>query len=340
MNGPTNISENQALKETEKKEEFQKQEEMKKKIEKIIIKENLHLDFSELENISSKKVIEIIKDKFLKEKIYELEKIFNIAVRKPHHYFRKETLVLKDFSANFIRFKQMGIEFENIAEIILSESPGQKDFQKSRFLDLIDLKKETVIVDLRHEEYDYKENNFAYEYSPREEGKSRVYENKIVKCEKIESFENISKNISIYHLNVLDKQKNFKRKFTRIHYPNWIDGGLIEAEEVEKLIEVIRKTSEKSLEKIRLVIHCNAGIGRSGRTAIALALKRQIENKKIEKSDEDLNEKVADIILKVVSDRIPCFMYVVYLGDHWFRLIDRFLSVNLKKINAPKEKVF
>ena len=110
------------------------------------------------------------------------------------------------------------------------------------------------------------------------------------------------------------------------------------------MIEVINTVSKdvfkENSKKVSLLIHCNAGVGRSGRLAIALILENLIENEKLKESDENINEKIADIILQVVNDRIPSFGYVVYLADHFFKLIDQFLSLEFKKINAPKEKVF
>ena len=188
------------------------------------------MDFSKNEIISSKKIISIIKDKFLERKIYDVEKVFNIAVRQPQHFFNKDTLVLEDFPANFINFEKLDVKFKDIGEIILSESPGEKNSQKEDFLRLI--RPNTVVVDLRHRWDDYEENDFDYAYCPQKEGVSEMYGWNTVKCEKIDE---ISEKISIFYLNVKNECENYEYKFRRIHFKKWKDGELIEAARTGKI---------------------------------------------------------------------------------------------------------
>lgn len=105
---------------------------------------------------------------------------------------------------------------------------------------------------------------------------------------KITSESQLDKNLTERNFVFANSEKNEKREIKQLHFRNWPDHGVPEIESSEGTFNEISNKLENHFEiyksKSPVVVHCSAGVGRTG-TIISLycfhfGLKKSLERKK------------------------------------------------------------
>lgn len=107
--------------------------------------------------------------------------------------------------------------------------------------------------------------------------------------------------VKVYTYELVDDNSNTTKTVHRLHYPNWGDHGTISVHELKALIDIFDN-------KLESLVHCFAGIGRSGVLVTAAILKAKIEAGEIDISNKDqistiILEKLVEIILHLRRQR-------------------------------------
>lgn len=79
---------------------------------------------------------------------------------------------------------------------------------------------------------------------------------------------------------VLEHESGEKKTITQLHYQNWPDHGTPNLNYLEHLLDKMDELHGADPEKAPIVVHCSAGIGRSGMIAAAHAGKKEIREEK------------------------------------------------------------
>lgn len=100
-------------------------------------------------------------------------------------------------------------------------------------------------------------------------------------------YENINTGPSInkeaYKLADVDGE----RPLIALHYKKWPDHGVISVKELHTLVQQINQRLDELGHDCQPVIHCNAGVGRSGTILSALSLQKDFAEKKLTESNCD-----------------------------------------------------
>jgi protein tyrosine phosphatase len=102
-----------------------------------------------------------------------------------------------------------------------------------------------------------------------------------------------------YKLKIAHEEKVIKR----VRFSGWPDLGVILVETLEKIVDMMLSKIAKGEV---LIVHCGAGVGRSGVGIIAAILKEKISSGEI--TLENLEQKVEEILLKLRDQRGPFFV--------------------------------
>ncbi len=96
---------------------------------------------------------------------------------------------------------------------------------------------------------------------------------------------------------VQDKNGGPAKEITRVHYPDWVDHGSVDVNQLDKLVNMLSSsyTSDKTC------IHCRAGVGRTGTLTAAYYLKEKVASGEIHAGN--LEEKLLHTVLVLRSQR-------------------------------------
>ncbi len=88
----------------------------------------------------------------------------------------------------------------------------------------------------------------------------------------------------------------------RIHYTGWDDHRGLD-DRLSELNQIVDLVEEALSKKQQVIIHCRAGVGRTGTVLVAAALKRLIRQGKVDASN--LNQVIDDLVLEGRRQRGP-----------------------------------
>ena len=130
---------------------------------------------------------------------------------------------------------------------------------------------------------------------------------------------------------------NDKRKVTHIHYKKWPDKGVPDIksfetfEELIKLIDKINKEKdEKEKENVShpIVVHCSAGVGRTGTFISMFCLYKEIKMAQIDKNEEIIQFNIFNLVRKMKEMRL----YMVQAFEQ-YKFVYQFAKYLLDKYN-------
>ena len=99
-----------------------------------------------------------------------------------------------------------------------------------------------------------------------------------------------------------NRKTKFERRINQIHYENWPDGGAPDHQLLIKLLEEVDKRHTK--KDLPILVHCSAGIGRSGTFVAAHSVRKRIQRKKVEgKRSEDIRVNIPKLVFAIRLQR-------------------------------------
>jgi len=190
--------------------------------------------------------------------------------------------------ANHVSFNDSDRFGEN-ADFVLSEYPLEKHF--AHFWKLCH--GASVVVDLSdiNDELEYD----LAKYAPEAEGESLTLGNGEIQVVCL-SKKNLNQTMTLYTYQTLYKEK--RSAVNRLHFNGWDNDGYINAQALSYLLSVIDYF--EILEEghpLPCVLHCVAGIGRSGTLAATYHLHKLIQQGKI--NAENFEETIKEVIIGI-----------------------------------------
>jgi protein tyrosine phosphatase len=89
---------------------------------------------------------------------------------------------------------------------------------------------------------------------------------------------------------------NGERPLVSLHFTEWPDHGVISVEELQDLVKQVQGSLDKFGANSSPIVHCNAGVGRSGTLLSALSLHKDFNEQKLTKSN--CNDRVLQTIVE------------------------------------------
>lgn len=123
-------------------------------------------------------------------------------------------------------------------------------------------------------------------------------ENLVVSLKKIEPLTNDA-SIQFTCSEYVVKRKDEERSVLRVNYSSWTDFHGIELSELIRLVEGIQNLQEKYGEKM-LIIHCRAGMGRTGTLSTALAMLKMHKNNSLRAFVNTASGKIEEAVDQLI----------------------------------------
>jgi protein tyrosine phosphatase len=110
----------------------------------------------------------------------------------------------------------------------------------------------------------------------------------------------IGVNENVY--TVFDQETNESHEITRFHFKEWIDFGVIGPKDLGNLVDHL----EEQLKKGTVLVHCRAGVGRTGVVIAASIVKWMISKNEI--NPGNLDSELIKLVVNLRMDRGPGFI--------------------------------
>lgn len=110
----------------------------------------------------------------------------------------------------------------------------------------------------------------------------------------------------IYTYEIKDFDKDTTKEVQRVFYPVWPDGGVVSVDEFKELIEIL-----KSLKWSKPIIHCQAGVGRTGTLITTLIILEEYIKKGLLNKDnykKDFLRILREVIIDCRKERSHSFV--------------------------------
>lgn len=149
-----------------------------------------------------------------------------------------------------------------------------------------------LIVDLTNEG-DMKKGLIAY-YP--QSGQSKQCADLLLSCKKEQCIDGMKGRLLTYHVQEQNEKETKQLEFdiSRLHYEGLDDGRGITEDDLDQMIAIIEDHDKNSSHPV--IVHCRAGVGRSGTICVAYALKQLMKQGKVEASN--LLSHITDLILE------------------------------------------
>lgn len=186
------------------------------------------------------------------------------------------------FNANFVKVS----EEIGSRKFIATQAPYDFGNELRNFWKVVlDQEKSAIILDLTNETDTGKG---VTPYYPIVKDESITYGDMTIKLEDIDD------NLFKYELK--DNSGNIK-KVNRFHFNTWKDGGIIEVKELAALVDRLDEEFKDNMP----IVHCRAGVGRTGVVITASFIKEKIKQGKI--TDQNFRDSILNLILELRNQR-------------------------------------
>ena len=142
--------------------------------------------------------------------------------------------------------------------------------------------------------------------------------------------EQINNDIIIRNINIRDKNKeeNNEKKIKQIHYGSWPDHQSLDIQDIYGNILFMFNLVDKEIGHNPIVVHCSAGVGRTGTFIALYNLYRDILNQIHNKNNKKITINFMNLVRKLKEMR----MHLVETEDQ-YKLIYKFVSKFLEDRN-------
>ena len=142
--------------------------------------------------------------------------------------------------------------------------------------------------------------------------------------------EQINNDIIIRNINIRDKNKeeNNEKIIKQIHYGSWPDHQSLDIQDIYGNILFMFNLVDKEIGHNPIVVHCSAGVGRTGTFIALYNLYRDILNQIHEKNNKNITINFMNLVRKLKEMR----MHLVETEDQ-YKLIYKFVSKFLEDRN-------
>ena len=158
-----------------------------------------------------------------------------------------------------------------------------------------------VVADFPEKEEELNGPGFVYFPTNKDQVKTYNKDNWTISLKCINSKEIIKSSVSDEFVMLYDIEliyDTFKEKVIKniqvIHYNNWIDRT--NPKDINMFYSFIKYLYNKVLNNKKMLIHCSAGVGRTGISTVCLHLYHQVLNKKIKTNDDIVKELYSYVV--------------------------------------------
>lgn len=131
-------------------------------------------------------------------------------------------------------------------------------------------------------------------------------ERRRVRCLSQRKVNGINAELCTYSFEEIDSTSDMP-VITRLHYENWEDHEGITEDDLDRLLAILAEYQKDST--IPIMVHCRAGVGRSGTVSVAYAISQLIKQNKADVSN--LSHYIYHLILEGRRQRGECFVQTV-----------------------------
>ena len=128
----------------------------------------------------------------------------------------------------------------------------------------------------------------------------------------------INEDITIRDINILNKETQEERNIKQIHYGSWPDHQSLDIQSVYGNILFIFNLVDKEIGKNPVVVHCSAGVGRTGTFIALYNLYRDI----LYQINDDKNNKIIINFMNLVRKMKELRMHLVEREDQYELIYD------------------
>ncbi|CRX37546.1 protein-tyrosine phosphatase family protein [Estrella lausannensis] len=193
------------------------------------------------------------------------------------------------------------VDMPDGSSYIAIQAPGKHEYDQ--FVKLVD-EKASLIVDLTNDTDKKKDVTSGFierRYFPKTVGKVRDLTHMSVTCTQAQDLG----KISVYTYLIKDKATGKEKSIQRVHFKAWPDHGAVNSKDMAELSSLIDKLSANAPPG-SIMVHCRAGVGRTGTFLTSRTLMRMNESGNLKSSE--FKEKAHEIILKAREQRGPSFV--------------------------------
>lgn len=186
-------------------------------------------------------------------------------------------------------------------QYIATEAPIHQDptvnSQKAEAFWLMAHQHSSVIVDLTNS-HD-KHNGVAASHNyPTQRGETKNFGSVSVTCTSVSNSQDVP-GTKVYTYSVYNKATGQSKDVTRLNYEKWPDFGTASEHDVLKLTDLMSQHAGGEPP----IVHCRAGVGRTGSVIATAVLKNLVQENKI--SEDNINSASGAVVLNLRAQRGP-----------------------------------
>jgi len=142
------------------------------------------------------------------------------------------------------------------------------------------------------------------------------------------SDEEVTKEITNRHLHIVKKSNNEKKDLWQLHYTEWPDQGIPQVS--TSFLKLIHLSNEHNTSNSPIIVHCSAGLGRTGTFCIVHEVLEMVSKDKKFK-----NVSIGKLIIETRESRFGMVQTVEQL-EFIYKSLSEGLNQNISNIDLKK----